>query len=443
MKPFPRSGVGLSLLSLALGASGQGTVVFRDSFEDPTRVAEWSFLARTAFGPATLDSRAVYGQVTTGLVDGVTVPPLNGQSTPGLYFEVNRKTTETASIEAMLGAPRTPALGNSYEIEFDLFYHYGVGSTTMLMVTGVGHDGTTPWLNASGTAPGYFFGTTADGSSGTADYRYWRGVTLQPTGTGAQGTGTGLWDHTNAHYQALLPKPPFAIAGAVGKTWLRVRVVRRGTYVGWQFNNQVVLAADDATFSAGGPALGMMDPTGSPSPVGMFVLVDNVVVRRNSPAVPLSCQVTFSDWVGAQPYATLTPVIWRRVGQTVPYAKITVPVPTSGQITITPPERGDWIVHFPARRPYLGRSVRISTQQRNRPLAIDFFNGDVDGDNAVTLFDLDYLSTHIDKTSASPGWSTPDADGRRPSDADLDGDLAVTLFDYDIVTRNFDRLGDP
>lgn len=72
----------------------------------------------------------------------------------------------------------------------------------------------------------------------------------------------------------------------------------------------------------------------------------------------------------------------------------------------------------------------------------DLINGDIDGDNAVTVFDYDRLSAAFDKTSAEGDWATVDADGIAPMHADLDGDGAVTVFDYDILSASFDQVGD-
>jgi|GEM_PF-2314863 len=88
------------------------------------------------------------------------------------------------------------------------------------------------------------------------------------------------------------------------------------------------------------------------------------------------------------------------------------------------------------------RSINLSATGAT---GLDFtlINGDIDGDNSVTVFDYDKLSSYFDKSSADSDWNTPDGDGIRPSAADLDGDGAVTVFDYDILSRNFDANGDP
>jgi hypothetical protein len=59
-------------------------------------------------------------------------------------------------------------------------------------------------------------------------------------------------------------------------------------------------------------------------------------------------------------------------------------------------------------------------------------NGDVDGDNAVTVLDYNFLSSAFDSKPGDASW-----DER----ADLDGDGAVTVLDYNVLSSNFDRQG--
>jgi len=69
-------------------------------------------------------------------------------------------------------------------------------------------------------------------------------------------------------------------------------------------------------------------------------------------------------------------------------------------------------------------------------------NGNIDGDEAITVFDYDILSTFFDQTSVDLDWNTVGESGFAPSAADIDLDGAVTVFDYDILSRNFDRSDD-
>jgi hypothetical protein len=68
-------------------------------------------------------------------------------------------------------------------------------------------------------------------------------------------------------------------------------------------------------------------------------------------------------------------------------------------------------------------------------VTVDFsvVNGDVDGDNEVTLFDFGELVAAFGSLPSDSNWN--------PS-ADLDGDDEVTLFDFGILVRNFGMIGD-
>lgn len=66
-------------------------------------------------------------------------------------------------------------------------------------------------------------------------------------------------------------------------------------------------------------------------------------------------------------------------------------------------------------------------------LPVALLNGDIDGDNEVTLLDFGRLVAAFGSMPGDSGWN--------PS-ADLDGDNEVTLFDFGILVRNFGQIGD-
>ncbi len=69
-------------------------------------------------------------------------------------------------------------------------------------------------------------------------------------------------------------------------------------------------------------------------------------------------------------------------------------------------------------------------------------NGDIDGDNSITVFDYSVLSDYFDKSSSDADWNTVGGNGFAPNAADLDGDGSITVFDYSILSDNFDLSGD-
>jgi len=64
---------------------------------------------------------------------------------------------------------------------------------------------------------------------------------------------------------------------------------------------------------------------------------------------------------------------------------------------------------------------------------VSLTNGDVDGDNEVTLFDFGELVAAFGSMPGDSNWNP---------DADLDGDAEVTLFDFGILVQNFGAIGD-
>jgi len=71
----------------------------------------------------------------------------------------------------------------------------------------------------------------------------------------------------------------------------------------------------------------------------------------------------------------------------------------------------------------------------DKDVQVDFTltNGDIDGDNEVTLFDFGALVAAFGSVPGDAHWN---------SEADLDGDEEVTLFDFGILVRNFGATGD-
>lgn len=72
---------------------------------------------------------------------------------------------------------------------------------------------------------------------------------------------------------------------------------------------------------------------------------------------------------------------------------------------------------------------------------VSLTNGDVDGDNTVSLFDYLILSEYFDKSYQDSDWTTVGANGWAPRDADLDNDGYVALFDYLYLSDAFDQSG--
>ncbi len=85
--------------------------------------------------------------------------------------------------------------------------------------------------------------------------------------------------------------------------------------------------------------------------------------------------------------------------------------------------------HWLAKRVSLGNVDLVGRNGVNATL----INGDIDGDNSVTIFDYVDLGTAFDSFTGDQNWNP---------EADLDGDGSVTIFDYIILSTNFDQFGE-
>ena len=83
---------------------------------------------------------------------------------------------------------------------------------------------------------------------------------------------------------------------------------------------------------------------------------------------------------------------------------------------------------------YLRRTVDVDTCRGSvLGLQLELVNGDIDGDNEVTLFDFGRLVAAFGSAPGDANWD---------ENADLDGDEEITLFDFGILVRNFGEVGD-
>jgi hypothetical protein len=105
-----------------------------------------------------------------------------------------------------------------------------------------------------------------------------------------------------------------------------------------------------------------------------------------------------------------------------------------GNYTIPDVENGTYDIAFKASH-WLRTVVRGVDVVDADVVGVDvsLTNGDIDGDNEVTLFDFGALVAAFGSVPGDSNWNP---------DADLDGDEEVTLFDFGILVRNFGAIGD-
>lgn len=91
-----------------------------------------------------------------------------------------------------------------------------------------------------------------------------------------------------------------------------------------------------------------------------------------------------------------------------------------------------WISLHPPR--FLRRTVSADASGGSvLGVDVELTNGDIDGDNEVTLFDFGRLVSAFGSMPGDDNWNPY---------ADLDGDEEVTLFDFGILVSSFGAIGD-
>lgn len=79
-------------------------------------------------------------------------------------------------------------------------------------------------------------------------------------------------------------------------------------------------------------------------------------------------------------------------------------------------------------------SFGVPLTQERLSVTVQALNGDIDGDNEVTLLDHGALVASFGSMCGDPNWNPA---------ADLDGDEEITLFDFSILVGNFGAVGEP
>ena len=148
------------------------------------------------------------------------------------------------------------------------------------------------------------------------------------------------------------------------------------------------------------------------------------------PGFAVSGTVTLGDFGGD---VTRVPVDveLRKDGSVVRSERINLS--TTGGYTLRDVEPGTYDIAFKAS--HWLRVVAPVTVSNADVTGVDvtLTNGDIDGDNEVTLFDFGRLVAAFGSVPGDENWN---------ADADLDGDEEVTLFDFGVLVKNFGATGD-
>ncbi|MBS1705665.1 MAG: hypothetical protein JST40_07305 [Armatimonadetes bacterium] len=159
-----------------------------------------------------------------------------------------------------------------------------------------------------------------------------------------------------------------------------------------------------------------------------------VMLKPSAAHSKVQGHLDLQDFLGAEVMAyefEVTAEVWN-TSMTVLKDKITVPIDAQGNFQLWTPITGATKVRLKVGH-WLS-SVVSATLSSSTPATVapTFLNGDVDEDNAVTIFDYSALSDAFDSTRGAESYRLG---------ADLDGDGYIGIFDYVILSQNFDKAG--
>ncbi|MEJ5253227.1 MAG: hypothetical protein HPY54_03015 [Chthonomonadetes bacterium] len=141
---------------------------------------------------------------------------------------------------------------------------------------------------------------------------------------------------------------------------------------------------------------------------------------------------THLDGFVGDPVSLPVHVELRSPGQSTPVQQYTVNLGSNGEFSLTTQMNGIWDVSVTVPH-FLRRTVHKALAFGRLHLSLYLINGDIDGDNEVTLFDFGRLVTAFGSMPGDANWD---------ANADLDGDGEVSLFDFGVLVQNFGAIGD-
>lgn len=155
------------------------------------------------------------------------------------------------------------------------------------------------------------------------------------------------------------------------------------------------------------------------------------VARLPQPGTVIA-PVDLQSYLG-NPQSQSLAVELRNPGSLVPIETHPGPVDSSGNVRFVTALRGTYDLAI--KGPHWLRVVKtiVITDTGATTPTYSLRNGDVDGDNEVTIGDYALLSTAFGSTPGDPNWNPL---------ADLDGDDEVSIGDYAVMSAEFGAMGD-
>ncbi len=160
---------------------------------------------------------------------------------------------------------------------------------------------------------------------------------------------------------------------------------------------------------------------------------DNAALTERVRRFRVTGRVLLGDYAGS-PLRVPVECQLRLSGNTQPLRTVILSLDGQGNYGVSDVEPGSYDLAFKGSHWLRGIVRQVRVQDADVPGAdIILTNGDVDGDNEVTLFDFGALVAAFGSMPGDSNWNP---------EADLDGDAEVTLFDFGVLVRNFGAVGE-
>ena len=146
----------------------------------------------------------------------------------------------------------------------------------------------------------------------------------------------------------------------------------------------------------------------------------------------LSGTVTLGDYVGSAQSQIVTIQV-RNHGSTTPLDTYTAALDSTGHYSVTTVRSGTYDVSIQGAH-WLRRVIpNVAFGSAGETANATLVNGDVNGDNVVSLADFNALRSAFGSSSGNGNWN---------ANADLNGNGSVTLADFNILRSHFGQAGD-
>lgn len=170
---------------------------------------------------------------------------------------------------------------------------------------------------------------------------------------------------------------------------------------------------------------------GSVTPFGVYANVDNLVLERE--AVALSGVVTLGDYGGDYTTQSVRVRVLNPADHADIKAEVVVPLAADGWYEIAELAVPAGTYDIALKASHWLTSIVPNVSIPDGVASTVLRNGDVDGDDEVSLLDLGALLPAFGTVPGDSGWNP---------NADLDGDGEVNLLDFGILVRYFGMMGD-